>query len=75
MKKTLFLLVFFSLICLSAESGLPGILKTGSKTKVVKETDEISTVGNTSPSTNSLAVLPDGKAYIGVNSYLSLRID
>ena len=73
MKKITLLAVFFSLICFTAESGLPGIHKTGSKAKVIKETDEISSAGTTSPQTTSLAVLPDGKAYIGVNSYLSLR--
>ena len=67
MKKITLLTVLFSLICFMAESGLPGIHKTGSKTKIIKETDEISSAGSTSPSTNSLAVLPDGKAYIGVN--------
>ncbi len=65
--------MFFCLITFAAESGLPGIHKTASSSKVKKETDITSSAGSSSSQTTSLAVLPDGKAYIGVNSYLSLR--
>ena len=89
MKKLLFLICYFSLICFTAESTLlPNIRKTASSTKVNNEDTESSTSyssnnnGLTDTSENSsdtnktqtnLAILPDGKAYIGVTSYLSLR--
>ena len=73
MKKIVFLIVLFSFICFTAESvKLPNIHKTASSSKVKKEATESSAVAKDAQQIN-LANLPDGKAYIGVNSYLSLR--
>ena len=87
MKKTIFFAIFSTLICLSAESALlPSLRKSASTTKVVKEGSETTATisnnisGSNDKSTNenqssNLAVLPDGKAYVGVNTYLSLRVE
>lgn len=94
MKKIIFLALFLSFICFTAESALPRLSKSASSTKVNQETSESSnnngliimggestdssqSTGTFSVATGTqntgLAVLPDGKAYVGVSSYLSLR--
>ena len=86
MKKFLMLAVFLSIFCYTAESALlPGLRKSASTTKVVKDGSESTATisnnlnnttnksGSSDTQATSLANLPNGKAYIGVNSYLSLR--
>ena len=84
MKKIIFFAIILGLISSAAESALmPSLRKSASTTKVVKDGSETTaTISNSinstkdkSGQTSNLAVLPDGKAYVGVNTYLSLRVE
>ena len=89
MKKIVLLAMFLSSICFTAESALPNLSNsassvvkydtptaTNSSETVVSDSTEkdVTTSTKDDASNNSgLANLPDGKAYIGVTTYLSLR--
>ena len=93
MKKIAFWVMFFCIICITAESALPSFNNSATKARVNPavsgEVNSIpaeskDTTGNLGPSDSttqiasptaeaSLANLPNGKAYIGVTSFLSLR--
>ncbi len=73
-KKFIFLVGLFSLISFTAECvRLPNIHKTASSSKVKKATTEESSSAAKESQQPSLANLPDGKAFVGVNTYLALR--
>ncbi len=96
MKKIVLLVMFFSIICFTAESALPSLDRSASKAKVNKTTVSSDTSSSTAidaqaastedldtttsnqeqasqTTETSLANLPNGKAYIGVSTFLSLR--
>ena len=95
-KKIVLLVMFFSIICFTAESALPSLDRSASKAKVNKtaassdtgnstvieaqsasseviDTSTSNTNQTTQTAQTSLATLPNGKAYVWVSSFLSVR--
>ena len=96
MKKIVFLVMLFTIICFTAESALPKLNNSATKARVNNSntTDTTGSIGDdvvnndssgtanspTSITANAsqtaetnLATLPNGKAYVGVSTYLSVR--
>ena len=93
-KKIIFFVMIFSIICFTAESALPRLNNSATKAKVNSPNMNSGVINSPNINNNSdgisdslatsteiasqtaeasLATLPNGKAYIGVSSFLSLR--